>query len=89
MGVHLYVMQHHLVIRIAEVHIIESYLTLQLCVGYAAIRLMRMPPGSDVCLVLCLNEVAVLVFFRIDKLHIAVVLFRFLIHEREKPVGTG
>ena len=63
MGVHPYVMQHHLVIRVAEVHIIESYLTLQLCVGYAAVRLMGMPPGPDVCLVLCLNEVSLLVFF--------------------------
>ena len=74
--------------RIAEVHVVEVDLALELGVGDRAI-LVRVLPGPEVGALVRLLERAILGALGIDKRDIAVVLFRLLVEKREDALGTG
>ena len=83
------VMEHHMVRRISECHVIEAHIAFQLCVSDGSVRLMRMLPRPHAGALFALHDIALLIFLRIDKGHVAVVNLRFLIHHIEDTLRSG
>ena len=81
-----YVMQNHLIVRIAKGQIEEPHVSLQLRIGNASVRLMRVPPGPQPRSFLTFRDVAVRILLRIHQGYIAVIHFRLLIHQAEDPL---
>ena len=76
-----YVVQDLLAGDVGEVHVVEYYAAFQLGVGERAIS-MGMFPGPNACTLGNLLQSAVLVLPCVDKRHIAVVVLRLFVHER-------
>ena len=87
-GVHPDIMKDHLFIGISEVHAVKGDVTLKLHISRRAVRFVIVLPGPEPCLFFCLNQRAVRIFFGIDQLHIAIVLFGLLVHHPENALGS-
>ena len=83
------VVENQLVFVVAEVHTIKDHTALQASVCDGTVRLVGMLPGPHIGALSALRELSVGVLFRVDQLHIALVLLRLLIHEIKDTGGTG
>ena len=86
--VHPDVVEHDLVVGVAEVHAVEDHVSLQLHISGGAVRLVEMLPRPHAGALLRLHNLAVLLL-RVYQRDIAVVNFRLLIQQREHAVCSG
>ena len=77
------VMEHHVVRRVAEGHVVEAHIASQFLIGDGAVRLVRMLPCPQAGALFALGDIAVRVFLRVDQFYIAVVYLRLFIHHVE------
>ena len=82
-------MENHHLICIAKGHIKEAHITLQLCVGNGAVRLVRMLPGPHSCALLTLCNCSVCVFSGVYQGYISLIHLRLLVHHAEDPLCSG
>ena len=82
------IVQNNLVVRIAKVHIIEDHTALLFRIGDGSFRLVGMFPCPQVGTGIRLGEIAVFVLSGVYQFHIALVLFRLLIHQIEHTLGA-
>ena len=82
-------MQHNLVFRVAEIHVVEHHASFQLPVRNCSVRLVRMLPGPQICAFRGFCQTAVFIFLYIHQLHIAFILLRLLIHQIKYTLGSG
>ncbi len=81
-GKKFHVMQHDLLVVVAEINTVKHHVACQLHIIHGVIRLMLMPPCPTPGTLLALHQPAV-VLFHIDKCHITVVRFRLFVHHHE------
>ena len=74
-------MQDDLVFIVSEIHIIQHDRAFLFCISDGALRLVGMFPCPQIGPYRRLCQIAVLILFRIDQLHIAIIGLRFLIHQ--------
>ena len=83
LSIQLDIVQHHFIVRIAEIHTVQHDGALQFLVGYGAVRLMRMFPCPNAGSVVCLCNRAVLMLHGVYHFNIAVIFFRLLVKQGE------
>ena len=80
-GVKLDVVEHHLIVAVAEIDVIHHDIALQLAIfGFARV-LVRVLPRPEAGAAVAFGDDAVFVLLRVDEVHIAVVHFRRLIQQ--------
>ena len=82
------VMEHHVVRRVSEGHVVEAHVAFQLLIGDGAVRLMRMLPRPQAGALFALGDISVRVLLRVDQFDIAVVYLRLFIHHVEDTLRT-
>ena len=82
-------MKDNFFVSVAKVYVVKDHAALQLPVGNGPFCLVGMLPGPQIGAYRGLGQCSVLVFFCIDQFHIALVLFRLLIHQVEDTLGSG
>ena len=83
------VVQHQLVLVVAEVHAVEHDAALQLGVGDAAVGLVRVLPGPGVGALGDLGDLAVGALLGVHELDVALVGLGLLVHEVEHTLRAG
>ena len=77
------VVEHHVIRRVTECHIVETHIAFQFLISDGAVRLVRMLPRPQAGALFALGDIAVRVFLRVDQFYIAVVYLRLFIHHVE------
>ena len=81
-------MEHHMIRRIPECHIIETYIAFEFLIGNCTVCLVRMFPRPETGTLLTFCKTAVRIPLRIDKSHITVIHFRLFVHHPEDTLRT-